>query len=525
MLSDAALRAVGRRRPDLWLQSVFGVRFWPKQIEILQAVAVPNSVVAVPSCFSSGKTFVAGGVVNWFHECFEPSKVMTTSTDEDHLKLLLWGEIRSLRSRARIPLRGQPAPAAMYMESGPNHFALGRVPRSKESFQGWHSTDIMLVGDEATSIEQGMAEGIRGILASGNARELLIFNPTNANTYAADVTERPSTTVIRIRAWDTPHFAHMTAREIGERFNIAPPENHEAVEPIEVPPGSALLEPRALDVMLEDGHGPGTYAWQTKVEAEFWTQGANLLIVRQEYDRADVTRGGGNPGRDGALQIGIDFAPYGDAENVIGARRGNRVIHLKGFPAMRPELFVETHVTEFARELKARDEEVSLCIYDADGPGAGAFTALEKLFGQGRVLPFRGAIEAPAAYQNMRSMWWWMLRTRFQVGDIVIAVQDSVLRGQLTNILYGHDAKARIKVESKQDMHKRGVGSPDRGDVVMMMFAFEPPVAPTEGRGNRVRSDSGEDAYWARREAKKKERAKDAKRDPRARARRLPRYR
>jgi hypothetical protein len=52
---------------------------------------------------------------------------------------------------------------------------------------------------------------------------------------------------------------------------------------------------------------------------------------------------------------------------------------------------------------------------------------------------------------------------------------DDTLLGDLSGPAYGYDSNGRLKLESKDDMRKRGVKSPDVGDALALTFAM--PVA------------------------------------------------
>jgi len=59
---------------------------------------------------------------------------------------------------------------------------------------------------------------------------------------------------------------------------------------------------------------------------------------------------------------------------------------------------------------------------------------------------------------------------------------------QLSNIKYKLNSQGRIQVESKEDMRKRGVESPDLADSLMLAFAqAKNPPARIRARSSRRR--------------------------------------
>lgn len=74
-------------------------------------------------------------------------------------------------------------------------------------------------------------------------------------------------------------------------------------------------------------------------------------------------------------------------------------------------------------------------------------------------------------FLNARAEWFWGLRERFEAGDISLD-KDEDLAAQLANIKYKFTSWGQIQIESKDDMKRRGVHSPDRADALMLAFAF-----------------------------------------------------
>jgi hypothetical protein len=75
-------------------------------------------------------------------------------------------------------------------------------------------------------------------------------------------------------------------------------------------------------------------------------------------------------------------------------------------------------------------------------------------------------------FANARAEWWVGLRTRFESGDIDIP-DDEELITQLAGIRYKINSRGQILIESKDDMKRRGISSPDRADALMLVFGAE----------------------------------------------------
>jgi hypothetical protein len=461
----ARLRLAGQADLGLWVEAACG-GLWSIQRDIALASSHFRARVAVPSCTASGKTWLAARIALAFYDAYMPgtpcrrcagpcggAKVITLASKFEHLRDVLWGEIRL--AYVQLQERGIALPGRMgvgqtlRLDDGPDHWILGQSPSMAESLQGVHGAHILVVGDEATALPEETTRGLVSSLATGDARQLLIFNPTSGDTWAADQCRAGHTTVIKIPAWETPNFT-------GE----------------EAPAGAYLLTPEYLDELKAAGMGPGTYDWTTKIEAEFWDLTDDNLIAEPWYDQA--VQAEGTPG---TRQLGIDLAPYGSNENTIAVRDGNMVTALLPFPAMRPDSFFQGPVTEAI--LKYAPDFV---VYDADGVGAGAIGYAEAAVAAGmkafperviQLVPFRGALAVQTKFQNWRSQAWWNLRRRFENGAIAIRVHDPKLREQTTKLKYTITANGDIRVETKEELRRRDRGfTLDRGDALCYAFAM-----------------------------------------------------
>lgn len=474
------LRQLGQVDLGAWIIAARGLELWGRQQEILTGLSQPRAKLVVPSTNASGKTFLAANAMLAFYDAYTPgtpciqcdpdgtrggcrgSKVLSTSSKETHLKDNLWGEVRmALADLARqgIAIPGVLAPAdTLLIDSWGNHFMRGQVATKEEGFQGYHAAHKLIVGDEATAVGQDVARGITSLLATADTRLLLIFNPTTNDTYAANMSRSERVRVIRITAYDTPHFT-------GEH----------------VPEGANLTTPEFLEDLIAQGMGPGSYEWTTRIEAKFWDQGEDLLIP-PGWVYAAKNR---DPLILGTVGLGIDLAPYGTSESSIAVRRGDNLVDLKAYPSMRVDYFVtgDPESQELSPvQRMVRDYGPWVIVYDADGVGAGAIGEFTRLHDWAikhhfmepgsMIIPFRGGKRIDDRYTNSRSAWWWSLRSRFERGKIAMQMSDPKTESQLSQLTYRHTSEGKLRVETKDEMRNRSLESPDRADAVMYCFAF-----------------------------------------------------
>ncbi len=476
---------------------------WSTQREIATALSEFRAKVAVPSCNASGKTWLAARLAIAFYNAFTPgtpcvqcdptgtrggcrgSKVITTSSKESHLKDNLWGEIRAALPKLKernVIIPGKIWEADMRLENIPGaHFIIGQSASSAEGMQGYHQAHKLIIGDEATSVDDDVQLAITRLLASSDSRILLIYNPTTPDTYASRMARSPGFTTITIDAWSTPQFT-------GEH----------------IPEGSNLISQNFLDDLEAQGCGPGTFEWVTSVEAKDWDLGDDVLIPSEWYTRVRTESPILGTGQ---RQLGIDIASYGSDENIIAFRDGAQLTEMRYFPAMQTSMFVQGPVTA-----AVLDFDPDVIVFDGDGVGAGAvgyFDDLTLIMRPGaQVVGFRGGKSVNQRYLNLRSCWYWMLRRRFESQGIKIACKDDKLQEQLTTIRYTVSDTGDIKVEGKKEMRKRAKKSPDRADGLMYAFAFAdlllPPATDRGSQAERVFgvTDNTDEAMWARHKAR-----------------------
>jgi len=428
-----------QRDPVFFVRHVLGGDPWEKQEEVLNAVR-DHRRVAVRACHGVGKTKVAAWVALWFLYCHRNSKVITTAPTWHQVENLLWREIHAAHATSRIPLGGKVLQTQI--ELGKQWFALGLSTDKPERFQGFHAENILLIVDEASGVDQRIFEAAEGFLTSPGAKLLLIGNPTQLSGEFYNAFRSSLYHKIHISAFDSPN---LKAGKIVRPYLVTP----------------EWVEEKRIK------WGEDSPMWYSRVLGEFPEQGDDTLIPLawieaaqrrwREYMKSE-------PKGDEPVELGVDVARYGSDSTVIVVRRGicaeiARVI--RGQDTMQ----VAGAVIDVLRSTGAAVAKV-----DVVGLGAGVVDRLKE-----QKQPVREMNAGEAAYDkerfvNRRAEWYWALRERFQAGDIAIPPDDE-LAAQLASLKYKFDSRGRIQTESKEDMRKRGLPSPDKADALVLAFA------------------------------------------------------
>ena len=165
------------------------------------------------------------------------------------------------------------------------------------------------------------------------------------------------------------------------------------------------------------------------------------------------------------LLMGVDVARYGDDESVIRFRKGRnaRVRKARRYKGVD----TATLAMHVANLIEA--ESPDAVFVDGGGVGGGVIDRLKQL--GYRIIEVQGGTKADAAdkYLNKRVEMWALLREWLKTGAID---KDKQLEEGMVGPEYEITPKGQIKLESKENMKKRGVSSPDDADALALTFAY-----------------------------------------------------
>jgi hypothetical protein len=116
--------------------------------------------------------------------------------------------------------------------------------------------------------------------------------------------------------------------------------------------------------------------------------------------------------------------------------------------------------------------EPDAVVIDETGIGSGVVDRLRQL--QYKVFGFNGGEQAADkdTYRNKRAEVWGLMRDAMR--SRIELPNDQELSADLIGPEYGFTPTQQIWLEKKEDMKKRGLASPDRGDAVAMTWAVNP---------------------------------------------------
>lgn len=443
-----------RADPVWWCENVLGVRLWQKQKDIIEAVR-DHARVAVRSSDSIGKSFVAACIALWFLYNFRPATVLTTAPTGRQVKDILWREIAARHGTAKYPLGGKLNQVQLEIDT--DWFAIGLSTDEPERFQGYHNENVLVIGDEASGLPEMVYLAFENPLASGNAKLLLIGNPTQitGGFYRAFTSEIYKT--FHVSAFDTPNLAGFGLTV--EDFKNKTWKDKIGNNPLPYP---SLTSPQWVADQLADS-GEGGYNFRVHVKGEFPETGVNNLFSIAEIEACQ----GIEVSADGDKIAALDVARYGLDESVYLLRQGGRVLKIERW-GHQDTVYTTGRTVRLMRE----DNPATIRVDDI-GVGGGVADQLIKE----EMKVERVNVGMPATdtehFLNRRAELYWLLHKRFVDKKISIPV-DRALVGQLVDIRYTYNGKGQLVIESKEDAAKRGSKSPDIADALMMAFIPRP---------------------------------------------------
>ena len=206
-------------------------------------------------------------------------------------------------------------------------------------------------------------------------------------------------------------------------------------------------------------------------ECDFSASSENVLIPLEDTIAAVNRKLPSAAYQHAARVMGIDVAWYGGDRSVIARRQGLAVPDFKSFRGIG--------VLDFAGQiaLAAMEWKPHAVFIDVTGGmGAGVLERLREL-GYAAIGIHFGAAAGADRYENKRAEMWALMAQWLKQGSIP---DDSELRAELSSVTYTHaNVRGRLQLDSKDDMKKRGMPSPDKADALALTFAH-PVAAPDD---------------------------------------------
>jgi len=467
--------------PVGFIEDGLGETLWSKQREILQSL-VENKRTVVPACHAPGKSHLAARAIAWWISVHPPGTAIaiSTATTFKQVRNIMWAQIRKVHIANSLP--GEILTTEWKMDGTVVAYGFRPADNNEAALQGIHAPHLLVVVDEAGGISDTIGTALEALMTGGHTRLLVVGNPPTESeqSWFERICSSPIYNIIPISAYDTPNF---TGEETGMCKSCP-----DYIEPHKV--GTHLVDENWVkDVMGEFGEDSPFV--EARVFARFPKSAVGKVIPFSWAEQATQNE---NPIESQQIRLGVDVASDGGDEFVIAEADGYRVkvVHRSSGPQNSNAVDVAGVLMGFIEQAveKHRERNISDLVHvkiDTIGVGWGVVSLIDRWVKErnmrAKIIGVNVA-ERPkdqAKFKNQRAEMWWNGRALVQPKegsqDLRLDVDRAVL-AQLSSPTFKSDSSGRIQIESKADMKRRGVSSPDRAEAILLALYENKSVIP-----------------------------------------------
>ena len=428
--------------PDAWACQFFDdIAGYVKAHKFDGRHAVDPIRMAVASGHGIGKSCITAWLVGWILATRPNCKGVVTANTAAQLETKTWAEIMKWMKRSLLRDLFVCQSTSITSRESPETWRIDALTcreENAESFAGLHaaSSTPFYIFDEASAIPEAIYDVAEGGLTDGEPMLFLFGNPTRNSGRFFECFHK------RSKYWDT--------RSIDSR----------KVE---------ITNKKQIAKWVEE-YGEDSDFVRVRVAGKFPKQGADQFIPADRV-RAAMARGPLSTNAATCAVVGVDVARFGDDDTVIATRigRDGASIPMKRYHGLNT-VQVVGKVKEHCAYLRKQLGVPKVYVFvDEGGVGGGPVDILREDGFPVRGVNFSESPDDKQKYPNKREEMWDHMAEWLKEGSIP---DDRDLEEDLVSPLYQFDVQGRKKLESKKDMKKRGLRSPDGADALALTFAY-----------------------------------------------------
>ena len=429
--------------PVRFVREMLGAEPFDYQTEFLEALAKGTRKMSVKSGHGTGKSTTASWAMLWFLLLRFPNKVVVTAPTSSQLFDAMFAELK--RWIGELPKELQQLlnvkSDRVELVSAPSEaFISCRTARAEtpEALAGVHSDHVLLIVDEASGVPEQVFEAAAGSMSGHSATTLMLSNPTRSSGTFFESHNRMAD------SWWTRTWSCIDSPLVSDEF---------------------------VDEMRMR-YGEESNAFRVRVLGQWPLADDNTIIPFHLVEAAqhrDV-----EVYEDAKIVWGLDVARFGNDATALCKRQGSVITEVRSWRGLDLMQTCGRVVAEYnALPPSKRPSEV---LVDSIGLGSGVVDRLRELD-----LPVRGinVSESPSmgdTYMNLRSELWFKAKAFLEERSCKIPKDDQLL-SELTSVRYSFTSSGKMKAESKDEMRKRGLGSPDLADSFCLCMASDAATA------------------------------------------------
>jgi len=431
------------KSPTLFVREVLGVEPLPYQAEFLEAIASGERKISIRSGHGTGKSTAASWAMLWFFLMRMPNKVVVTAPTSSQLFDALFAELK--RWINELPPAFEQAinvksDRVEHIAAPSEMFISARTSRAEtpEALAGVHSEHVMLVVDEASGVPEQVFEAAAGSMSGHSAVTIMLSNPTRSSGTFYESQTRLSD------SWWTRRWSCVDSPLVSDEF----------VEE------------------MRQRYGEESNAFRIRVLGEFPLADDDTIIPFHLVESA--THRDIEISEETKAVWGLDVARFGTDCTALCKREGPVVTEIRSWRGLDLMQTVGRVVAEYeALSPSKRPREI---LVDSIGLGSGVVDRLRELD-----LPVRGinVAESPSmkeTYTNLRSELWFKAKAWLEDRSCKLPQNDKLI-AELTSIRYSFTSSGKMKAESKDEMRRRGLSSPDLADAFCLTMASDAATA------------------------------------------------
>lgn len=443
--------------PVLWAKDKLGITLWSTQRKIAESI-VTNKKTAVKSCFGIGKTLLAAVITCWWVDVHPTGDtvVVTTAPSNHQVKAIMWENIRRLHKLGN--LKGTITEEAMWKSDDRNIVAYGRKPADNNTtnvMQGEHKKYTLVVIDEGGGVPDAIWVGADAITTMPTNRIFAIGNPDSADNEFGNI------------------FLKEHGYEDWAKFSVSAFQSPNFTDE-----GKELPDDMLSRLVSREWVDKQTLKWGkqsrfyiTRILAEFPQEAFDTLfpaaLVARAQDRVIL------PSAAAPTVLGVDVARFGGDRTVVMSCTDGDVSIVDAWDKTDTNMSAR-RVHKLAMDLKATEVRI-----DGVGIGAGVVDTLVTLCANYyRVIEVNGGARSPdpKRWLNYRAFLYENLRDGLRDGLVNLPQpqdtesDEQTLADELEGSRYKF-VRQVLAMESKDDMRRRGVKSPDFADALTYAVA------------------------------------------------------
>ncbi len=431
---------------------------WPQpwQVKILKEIRDgflrPDEAIreAVSSGHGIGKSALVCWIILWAMATHADTRGVVTANTDGQLKSKTWAELSVWYSRFVCKEMFTLTATAIFANQ-PGHERTWRIDaipwseRNTEAFAGLHNHGkrILIIFDEASAIIDRIWEVTEGAMSDKDTEKIWVAfgNPTRTSGRFYDCFHR-------FRKWWNTHQIDSRTVDISDK--------------------------RQIEDWLEQW-GEESDFFKVRVRGVFPSASESQFISQKIVDAAVARIPKPETYKKFPVIIGVDPAWTGSDSLEVVMRQGPFYKHLLTLQKNDNDVHVAGLIARF------EDEYCAAAVFIDSGYGQGIYSAGNMMGRSWRMVSFA---EKPLNdyYQNKRAEIWSEMKEWLKTEGTLEDNQQ--LKDDLTGPEAFMNVRGKLQLESKDDMKKRGLPSPNIADALALTFSY-PVTIPDYGYGRR----------------------------------------